>query len=372
MKILTIISEAPPVKSGIARVAEKLSQGFSSHGFDMDILSLPDIPRVELGEFRFSSMPLRLHQLKDRFSSYDVIHLHGPVPTFSDSFLIWGLRGLDGKRPRLLYTHHAPIELKHWGLRPFIKAYNYIQERMSNIADHVVVSTPAYGHRLGKYIDRGKLSVIPWGVDFDQYYAPPEKDGSFTVVFLGQMRPYKGLPILLQAVQDIENIRIWVIGDGHSADEYRKLAAFLNIADITFWGRLDDQEMISLLKQAHVIVLPSVTRSEAFGIALLEGMAAGLVPVASHLPGVADVVGNEGMTFAPGDVRALNQILVRLRDDPSLRQHLAHLAQAKARLYSWERTVFEYERIICSWYPDEFTLPAFKRNIESHSFSIHQ
>jgi rhamnosyl/mannosyltransferase len=186
------------------------------------------------------------------------------------------------------------------------------------------------------------------------------------------MRPYKGLPVLLQAVQDMEDTRVWVIGDGHSARDYHGIAASLNIPDITFWGRLPDEDMIALLKQAHVIVLPSVTRSEAFGIALLEGMAAGLVPVASHLPGVADVVGNEGMTFPPGDVRALNQLLIRLREDPSLRLHLAQLAQAKARLYSWERTVFEYERILLNWYPDQFALPIQKEIIENRSFSIHQ
>jgi glycosyltransferase involved in cell wall biosynthesis len=74
-------------------------------------------------------------------------------------------------------------------------------------------------------------------------------------------------------------------------------------------------------------------------------MAAGAVPVASHLPGVADVVGNEGYTFKPGASTDLRQILLRLHDDAGLRQHMASLAQQKARLYSWERTVFGYERI---------------------------
>jgi rhamnosyl/mannosyltransferase len=106
--------------------------------------------------------------------------------------------------------------------------------------------------------------------------------------------------------------------------------------------------MLNLIKQCHVIVLPSVTRSEAFGIALLEGMAAGLVPVASHLPGVADLIGNEGFTFPPGNVHALRQILIRLRDDPALRIHHAKLAQEKARLYPWERSIFGYERIFAN------------------------
>jgi len=345
MKISMIISEAPPIQSGISRVADRLSTGLRRFGFEVDILSVNDIPRYEHGEIRLSSMPLKLSQLRQRFSQYDIIHLHGPVPTFSDVFLLSGLRGLGSSRPYLVYTHHAPIDLRVPLLQPFIYTYNAIQERLANLADHVVVSTPSYGQRLSRYVPTHKLSVIPWGVDFERFYAPVEKESQFTVVYLGQIRPYKGLPVLLEAANGLDDTRIWVIGDGHYAESCRQQVKRLKTNNITFWGQVSDERMIELLKRAHVIVLPSTTRSEAFGIVLLEGMAAGLVPVASHLPGVADLVGNEGFTFTVGDEVALRQILSRLRDDIPLRNHLAQLAQSKAGLYSWDRTIFGYERI---------------------------
>lgn len=345
MRILMVISEAPPVRSGISRVAEKLQTGLGKRGYKVDILSLEDVPRLEHGEVRLSSMPFRLHELKNRLSEYDMIHLHGPVPTFSDVFLLGGLRGLGKRRPRLVYTHHAPVEINNGLLRPALWMYNGIQEWLARLADHVVVSTPSYAQRLSRYVPAERLSVIPWGVEYPLYASPVDKNGLFTVVYLGQIRPYKGLPVLLDAVRDMEGIRTWVIGDGHFASASRQRAAELGLKDIKFWGRLPDAQVIELLKQAHAIVLPSVTRSEAFGIALLEGMAAGMVPVASHLPGVADLVGNEGFTFPPGNARALREILARIRDDIVLRRHVAGLAQAKARLYSWERSVFGYERV---------------------------
>ncbi|HZD58659.1 MAG TPA: glycosyltransferase family 4 protein [Anaerolineales bacterium] len=345
MKILMVISEAPPIKSGVARVADRLCAGFKKRGHHVDVLSSDTVPRLDYGEVRLSSMPLRMSRLKHKFQHYDLIHLHGPVPTFSDVFLLWGLRGLGPHRPRLVYTHHAPIDFRSLPLRPLTWTYNALQERFARFADHVVTSTPSYNQRLARYIPAGKLSVIPWGVDYPLFNAPLEKDEPFTVVYLGQIRPYKGLPVLLRAAEGVPNMRLWVIGDGHSSKAAQKEAARLNLPDVTFWGPLPDQEMIRRLKQAHVIVLPSITHCEAFGIALLEGMAAGLVPVASYIPGVADLVGNEGITFHPGDYRALRAILARLRDDPPLRLHLASLAQAKARLYSWERVVFGYERI---------------------------
>lgn len=93
MRILLVISEAPPVRSGVARVADRLSQVLIGRGRQVDLLSLQDIPRYERGGIRLSSMPLKLPSLKERFLSYDLIHLHGPVPTFSDVFLVWVLRG---------------------------------------------------------------------------------------------------------------------------------------------------------------------------------------------------------------------------------------------------------------------------------------
>jgi len=345
MKILMVISEAPPVKSGVARVADKLSRGLDGCGHRVDILSLQAIPRLEWGEVRLSSMPIKLPRLKRRFRAYDLIHLHGPVPTFSDVFLLSGLRGLGPERPRLVYTHHAPVDLRHGLFLPLTWLYNAVQERLARLADHVVVTSPTYGQRLARHVPAEKLSVIPWGVDYEHFAAPVEKEGPFTVLFLGQIRPYKGLPVLLEACAGLANVRLWVIGDGHCADRCRRQANELGLSNATFWGPLPDAEMIRRVKEAHVIVLPSLTRSEAFGIALLEGMAAGCVPVASHLPGVADVVGNEGFTFPPGNVQALREVLIRLRDNPAMRSHLASLAQAKARLYSWERTVFAYEQL---------------------------
>lgn len=345
MRILMVISEAPPVRSGIARVADRLSHGLQDAGHQVDVLSQEDVPRMARGEVRLSSMALRLPSLRQRFSQYDLIHLHGPVPTFSDVFLLAGLRGLNGKRPALVYTHHAPIDLRGVPFGLLAPLYNGLQERMARLADHVVVTTPTYGQRLSNHVPQRKLSVIPWGVEYQRFSAPLRKEGPFTVMFLGQIRPYKGLPVLLRAFQGIDEARLWVVGDGHQAQANRELAQQLGLGNVTFWGQLPDEEMIERLQQAHVLVLPSVTRSEAFGLALLEGMSAGCVPVASHLPGVADVVGNEGFTFSPGDGQALNQILLRLREDEALRLHHAKLAQARARLYPWQRVVFGYERI---------------------------
>jgi rhamnosyl/mannosyltransferase len=330
-------------------VAEKLVTGLSSRGFKVDLLSSADIPRKEWREVRLSSMLFHLKSLQKKLQDYDIIHLHGPVPTFSDVFLLDRIRSLsNAKRPKLVFTYHAPIEFQSLAARPFAWSYNLSQEMMASIADHVVVTTQSYSNRLSRFVNSNKLSVVPWGVDFTRFQAPVTKEGPFTVVYLGQIRPYKGLPVLLDAARGLSNVQIWVIGSGHFEKECKAQARRNGLKNVTFWGKVDDQQVVKLLKKAHAIVLPSVTRSEAFGIALLEGMAAGMVPVASYLPGVADLIGNEGITYPAGNPDALHSVLARLRDDPYLRTQLATVAQSKAQLYSWERSIFGYERVFSS------------------------
>ena len=149
-----VISEAPPVKSGIARVADELSRGLRGRGHTVDILSIHDIPRLEIGEVRLSSMILRLPQLRARIKEYDLVHLHGPVPTFSDVFLLSALRRR--RHPPLIYTYHAPIDLRHLPFSLLTPVYNALQERLARLADHVVVTTPAYYERLGRFVPRAE------------------------------------------------------------------------------------------------------------------------------------------------------------------------------------------------------------------------
>jgi rhamnosyl/mannosyltransferase len=350
MKILIIISEAPPIRSGVARVAKELKDGLARKEHKIDLLSLSDIPRFERGEMRLSSMAFHLPELTSRLDDYDVINLHGPVPTFSDIFLLyWLVRGLR-KRPFLIYTHHAPIDLRQLKYRLLAPLYNSLHNQLVRFADHVVVTTPSYGQRLSHYVSPEKLSVVPWGVHYERYAATLDKPEPFTVVFLGQIRPYKGLPVLLQAAEGLTSARFWIIGNGHQVADSHDLAQRMGLDNVEFLGSLPDKEVVQRLQEAHAIVLPSVSRSEAFGIALLEGMAAGCVPVASYLPGVADLVGNEGVTFPPGDAHSLRILLLRLKEDAEYRSNLGRLAQVKARLYSWERVISGYDRVLCNLY----------------------
>jgi len=347
-KILMIISEAPPIMSGISRVGVRLKTGLEALGNQVDVLSVHDIPRLAIGEVRLSSMLWRAPRLFLRqLDEYDIIHIHGPVPTFSDVALLFSALRPGSKTP-VVYTHHSEIDLH--GLRLICDLYNYTHKQLARLADQVIVSTPAYAERLHRYVPEEYVSVVPWGVDDGWYDADKPKNDKFTILFVGQMRPYKGLDTLLGAMGRLQGAELQIIGGGHEEQHYRSLAAQRGLDNVVFRGKLNDRELFKAFSGAHVIVLPSNTRAEAFGLVLLEGMLARCVPVVSQLPGVTDVIGDAGLSFPVGDEAALAAAFASLRDDAVLRETLAGRARDRARGFSWERTAYWhdafYDRLI--------------------------
>jgi glycosyltransferase involved in cell wall biosynthesis len=344
-----VVSEAPPVVSGISRVAAQLQQGIRYLGHHVDVISANDVSRYMMGEIRISSMLWKAPQLLlPILDAYDIVHIHGPVPTFSDIALLVSAIKKGSKGPIVAYTHHSEIDLE--GYRVLCDVYNWIHKHLARLADQVIVTTPTYARNLGRYIPPEHISVVPWGVDATWYDEREPKADRFTALFVGQMRPYKGIETLLGAASRVQGIDFQIVGGGHLEAHYRELADRRGLDNVTFVGKLQDRALFDTFARAHAIILPSTTRAEAFGLVLLEGMVAGCVPLVSQLPGVTDVVGDAGFSFPVGDEAALASLLAELRDSESLRSEFSQRARARSRLYTWDRTVFWnlalYERLI--------------------------
>ena len=93
-------------------------------------------------------------------------------------------------------------------------------------------------------------------------------------------------------------------------------------------------------------MLPSVTRAEAFGLVLVEGMAAGCVPVASDLPGVRDIAGPTGLVVPPGNPGALRAALCGLAEDRARLERLQAASRRAAAALTWDRCVAAYEGVL--------------------------
>lgn len=148
------------------------------------------------------------------------------------------------------------------------------------------------------------------------------------VVAVGRLAHYKGFRHLLQALLHAPEASLCLVGGGEQRPALEDfIAARPELAGrVLLAGELGDAALDACLRRAHVLCLPSLSRSEAFGMVLLEAMARGLPCVASDVPGsgMAEVLGQgrAGMLVPPGDAQTLALALQRLAQGGPLRQGL--------------------------------------------------
>jgi rhamnosyl/mannosyltransferase len=115
------------------------------------------------------------------------------------------------------------------------------------------------------------------------------------------------------------------------------------LANVRFFGRVDDKQLVDLYKRAHVICLPSINTTEAYGLVLIEGALYGCVPLASNLIGVRENVFQlKGLLFEPKSLVSLIEKIRMLANDVTLWVNLAERSQ---------RAAFDY---VSSYTPDYY------------------
>ena len=349
MRILIVASERPPLPSGLAHCVDRLARGLRQLGQEVDILSSADAPYFSSGDVRLSALGGRLLRLARKIARrYDLVNVHGPTPTISDVslMLLWAIRRQSG--PPVLYTHHWTLEIDGGTLAWLDGAYMAAHQRLARLADHVVVTSDAYADLFNG--DRGpSVSVVPWGVDFGRFQpaAPSGYDGSkaLRVLFVGQLRRYKGAAVAIDAVAHQPRLALTVVGRGPEEGALRRQLAETGARNVDMTGYVDEGALVDAYRVHDVCVLPSTNRGEAFGLVLLEGMAAGCVPVASDLPGVRELAGPSGLLVAPGDAQDLRWALQALAGHPHTVRRLQRRSIEQAAQHSWDSAVAEYDNL---------------------------
>jgi glycosyltransferase involved in cell wall biosynthesis len=159
------------------------------------------------------------------------------------------------------------------------------------------------------------------------------------IVSIARLDDEKGGQWLLRAVAQLSNhAHLALVGEGPRLEEWRELSGHLGIASrVHFLGLRQDCEEI--LAAASVVVTPSVC-DEGFGLAALEGMAAGKPAVVTDSGPVPEIVGGAGLVVPKRDARTLASAIDRVLGNALLARKLGEQGYARARtLYSMERYV---------------------------------
>ena len=151
---------------------------------------------------------------------------------------------------------------------------------------------------------------------------------------VGRLVYYKGLQILDSRDEGIDATLV-MVGDGPLRPKLQQQARELGVADrVYFLGEMQNRQITPYYYASDVFILPSVARSEAFGIVQLEAMACGRPVVNTHLAtGVpfVSIDGETGITVPPGSPEALAAAVNRLLGDPALRAAYGRAAAHRVR-----------------------------------------
>ena len=363
MKVVHLFKDYfPPTTGGIEQHMQLLCTGLA-RSMDVSVLvpsgsfrkqteTIDGVNVVRVPEFgRYAAvpfcptMPAELRRLRP-----DIVHMHFPNPMGDISFLV-GARGTP-----LVITYHADVITQRRLMplyRPMLKAIFSRADRIIATAPENIDASPV----LAAW--RSRITVIPLGIDLAAFQLTETESVEVarrrrtaregTVLFVGVLRPYKGVDVLLRAMARVK-ARLIVVGRGPNRLELSGLAARLGISSrVSFLGEVSDSERRILLHACDVFVLPSIDEREAFGIAQLEAMACGRPVIASDLPtGVRFVNKNQmtGLLVPPGDSDALAAALQRLLGDERLRQTLGNAAKRRAELeFSSDRMVRRVQQV---------------------------
>jgi glycosyltransferase involved in cell wall biosynthesis len=253
-----------------------------------------------------------------RESKADIVHLHWPNPTAVLAYLASGHRG------KLVFTYHSDIIRQRLLRKPFWPVLKHALKR----ARAIIATSPNYVQTsvvLQKFQER--CHVVPFGIPLEQFalsnaieVAKIRKEyGSRIVLGVGRLVYYKGFEYLIRAMKEVIG-HLLIVGNGPLREELGRAARDAGVSErVTFLTDVEDVR--PFYQAADVFALPSVARSEAFGIVQLEAMACSKPVLNTKLDSGVPFVslhGITGLTVPPKDAGALATAINTLLDDTAL------------------------------------------------------
>jgi glycosyltransferase involved in cell wall biosynthesis len=242
-----------------------------------------------------------------------------------------------------VYARHGPFEddLYKWYAKPWRYFPRLIARVCAGFASRVICVSEDVGKGVRKVVPEERVSVIPlWVPELPPYKGQNKQLASpVRVLYVGRLERYKGLYLLLEAMRDIANLRLTVVGDGGYRKHLEELARGM---DVHFEGFQADPTRY--YSETDIFVMPSLG-PEGFGIVTMEAMAHGVPCLISDLEVHKEVTatGTAAMLFRSGDAEDLKRKLCLLIEDTQLRMGYSSAGHRRVQdVYSQDIALKQY------------------------------
>lgn len=333
----------PDSHGGAEQLIWQLCTGAAQQGIQADVLTVSKHTGTsDLGDHKHYRVREDISLASANFSvsafgafkahaaTADVIHYHFPYPFADMVHFVTRVR-----KPTVLTYHSDIVKQKN-----LLRVYRPLMMRFLGNVDRIVATSPNYVETspVLQYF-KNKVDVIPIGIDRQAYPVPNaattarwrERFGPRFFLFVGNLRYYKGLHVLLDALKDSAYPMV-IVGSGREEQALKAQANRLGLNHVHFIGSVEEVDKVALLQLCEAMIFPSHLRSEAFGISLLEAAMYGKPMVSCEIgtgTTYVNVAGETGLVVPPEDTIALRGALNELWNDQSLSNRFGEAARRR-------------------------------------------
>lgn len=351
----------PDAYGGIQQFIYQLAESSHHLGVESKVLTLSNQRQGQLGFPHHSAYFAKedlyvastgfsravFSDFKRMVNEADIIHYHFPWPFMDMVHFISKVN-----KPSIV-TYHSDIVKQKW----LLQAYKPLMNSFLKSVDCIVTTSPNYLQTspvLQKFAE--KTHVVPIGLQPEQYQIHDlekldvwkQKLPSKFFLFVGFLRYYKGLNVLLEALR-IREYPVYIIGEGPEETVLKHYIAEHNIQNVHFMGNLGDEDKNILLSLCTAVVFPSHQRSEAFGITLLEAALFGKAMISCEIGTGTTYINldrHTGLAIPPDNPTALAAAMNELWTDEEQTKHFGiHAKQRFDSMFTADKMAEDYYQL---------------------------
>ena len=346
MKILQVSKLYYPWVGGVEKIVQDIAEGLNNKSdFKIEVLCCQSKGKEKIEKINgvkiyrafsfgiFWGMPISFdffRLFKKLSKKVDIINFHHPFPLGDLAIFLFK------PKAKLIVHYHSDIVRQ----RIFGFLVNFFINYTLKKAEKIIVSNPNLiknSYCLKKF--KEKCEVVPFGIDllrFEKFKESEvqkikEKYGDF-VLFVGRLNYYKGLKYLIKAMKEIP-FNLVILGSGSLEEklkiQIKELGLEKNIYILSFQK---EKQLINFYNACSLFVLPSIFKSEAFGIVLIEAMTCGKPIISTELgTGTSWVNLNNqtGFVIPPKNNQALSEAIKKIMENKELAQEFGQNARKR-------------------------------------------
>jgi len=335
MKVLHLGKFCPPNEGGIEVFSFDLLEALNKKGIKADLLCFDTSTKEDFYKgfkyfackmnVKLNSAPLSYDYIKTFlriFKDYDIIHIHSPNPLAEMISLL-------ADKKVVIHWHSDIVRQKI-----SYQFYKPIQQRVLQKADKIIATSPQYLETSAQIRNfKSKALVIPSGLDPERLKSKEEDTVEFNkiknkinkrkiVLSIGRLVEYKGFEYLVESAKFLkDDVVVLIAGRGPLYDYLKNRITALGLESKVFLlGKIDNISIF--IKNCDLFCLPSITRSEAFGLVLVEALYFGKPLVTTNVEGsgmnYVNIHNETGLVVPPKNPQALAEAINKILSDEDL------------------------------------------------------